>query len=539
MHHIIIIGVIIVIVLYQLKIFRNTSEKLKKFREIFADNKDAYKLLKDKQIDFVINANDEDLQNLMHQYEMDVAKYHYTRYTAETGEILCFKRAKAIKDLLEIYENTPAQIVVDDEENQVFTEISSSINEYLSANEGSVSDFHLMKDILDRNCDAKEEEINTQIPVPLYLGLVGTMVGILVGIGYLWISGGLSDLLNSGNENSGADGVEALLGGVALAMVSSILGILLTTFGSMKAQTTKALVERNKHIFLSWMQAKLLPNLSNDTVQTLNRMSQNLTAFNNTFSSNTSDLSNALSQVNEAVVLQKQLLDAVGKIADKNLAVQNIQLYDALKNSTKEIGTLAEYLYNTNDYLANVRALNEKLDKNEQRNKALEEMAMFFKIEISQIEHRKDTINKAVGTIDSILEERLRILADHASDNLENFYKALGKQQDALQKKLDETQIIISELKNLSAIKDSIAKFERAMSSQNSKLENLSASILLLAKAKTEGMSISTIDPKHKMIVWKKLLIWSIIAVGGVILFAILIANWNTIYYEFIHNFKF
>lgn len=49
-----------------------------------------------------------------------------------------------------------------------------------------------MKDVVERYCDAEEEEINIQQPIPLYLGLMGTMVGIIVGIGFIAVSGGLS-----------------------------------------------------------------------------------------------------------------------------------------------------------------------------------------------------------------------------------------------------------------------------------------------------------------------------------------------------------
>ena len=37
-----------------------------------------------------------------------------------------------------------------------------------------------MKDVVERYCDADEEEITTQQPIPLYLGLMGTMVGIII-----------------------------------------------------------------------------------------------------------------------------------------------------------------------------------------------------------------------------------------------------------------------------------------------------------------------------------------------------------------------
>ena len=440
-----------------------------------------------------------------------------------------FDRAVAKKQLLENV--TYEKGISSGHYNPIFDEIKSAINNYLANNKSSVSDYHLMKDIVDRNCDAKEEEINTQIPVPLYLGLMGTMAGILVGIGYLWLSGDLTSLLDAGNGNSGVEGVKALLGGVALAMISSILGIILTTRGSMMAKNAKAEEEKNKHVFLSWMQANLLPNLTNDTAQTLERMSTNLVSFNNTFSNNTKELGKTLSQVNEATRLQKQLMEAVEKLADKDVSKQNLELYAALKNSAQEIGILGGFLRDSNLYLANVRELNEKLDKNEKRSQAIEEMVEFFKKEIVQIEQRKEAINRAVGEVDSRLEETFRRLTQHAENNVEEFQAALGKQQDILQKKLSETQVIVDELKNLTSIKDSIAKFEKAIAEQNRKIDRLTENIRLLAEAKAEGVS----HPYHehfepKTPVWKKVIIWGSVTIGLLVLLSLVIANWNAIY---------
>lgn len=466
-HFIIIIVVIAVIVFFQIKRFRDTIAKIKVFEDIFAwNNKD----------------------------------YFYGR---------------------EQDNPSPTKQIFSKHRNPVFNEIKNSINNYLANNKGSVSDYHLMKDIVDRNCDAKEEEINTQIPVPLYLGLVGTMAGILVGIGYLWISGDLSKLLNAGDGYSGAAGVEALLGGVALAMISSILGIVLTTIGSMKAKDAKAEEEKNKHIFLSWMQASLLPNLTNDTAQTLERMSTNLVNFNKSFSKNTSELNKTLSQVNEATTLQKQLLEAVEKLADKNISKQNLDVYRALKNCSEEIGTLGMYLSSSNQYLTAVRELNEKLYKDEKRSQAVERMAAFFEDEVKQVELRKAAISKTVGEIDSQLEEQLRKLGEHASENVEKFYLALGKQQDALQKKLDETQVIVNELKNLSSIKDSISKFEKATAEQNRKIDRLAENIRLLAESKTETGKTNIRIPKWIKVSMIVLVLTSFVICGVLILLAL------------------
>lgn len=68
--------------------------------------------------------------------------------------------------------------------------------------------------------------------MPLYLGLMGTMIGVLLGIYELISSRGLSSLLSGGDSSEAASGVESLLSGVALAMIASFFGVLLTTLGA-------------------------------------------------------------------------------------------------------------------------------------------------------------------------------------------------------------------------------------------------------------------------------------------------------------------
>lgn len=510
MHYIIILAIIAIIVYFQIKRYKDTLGKINIFEHIFASKSDSYTFGSLQQIEKAIkNAKDENLKAMLHSAGFDPDDFCFENKEEERGAHPSFDASAAKKALLE--HSSTLQGVRSTHRNPIFNEIKEAINNYLSNNKGSVSDFHLMKDIVDRNCDAKEDEINTQIPVPLYLGLMGTMAGILIGIGYLWVSGDLSALLNSGNGNSGADGVEALLGGVALAMISSILGILLTTLGSMKAKDAKAEEEKNKHVFLSWMQAAMLPNLTNDTAQTLERMSTNLVNFNKTFSSNTKELGTTLQQVNEATKLQKQLLEAVEKLADKNISKQNLDLYNALRNSSQEIATLGAFLRDSNQYLAQVRDLNDKLDRNENRTKAIEEMAVFFKDEIEQINQRKEAINRAVGEVDSRLEETFRRLTDDTNSNIEAFQQALGKQQDALQKKLNETHVIVEELRNLSSIKESISKFERATAEQNRRIDKLADEIIKLAEAKSGSGRIQI-----KVPIWLK-----IVSIGSMIIVSI------------------
>jgi len=456
MHYLVIIAIIAIIVIVQVWFFVNTIRKINHFECIFPQKNDKYQLLRTK------------------------------------GRSTIFANHN----------------------NLSFTTIVDSINDYLHNNK-SVSDFHLMKDIVDRNCDAKEDEISTQIPVPLYMGLVGTMAGILAGVGFLVFSDGLKNLLDSGAGDA-AKGVETLLGGVAIAMISSILGIILTTVGSNRFKTAKSFVESNKHTFLSWIQSRLLPTLSDNVVGAIREMAENLTKFNEIFSENIGNLGEALGKVNESYRLQTQLLDSVKEIIDKDITSQNLQLYNALKNSTKEIGTLAEYLYNTNAYLANVRALNNKLDKNETRTRTIEQMGEFFQAEVRQIEARKSYISQAVGKTDDALQKAFDDLRENAEKQMKEFSLAAGKQQEVFQiafgklhenaekemeafyeatdkqqkmllQKLSETETLVEELRNLTSVKTSISNLEQAARMQNIKFDYLAQSIEKLAQMKVNG----------------------------------------------------
>lgn len=226
MHNIIIIAIIVCIVYVQLRIYQRTKNKLDVFKNIFSDKLKLKLQSYYKEIDNYDGDENESISDDTDDNEDEECEDDNLRETFIAIE------GKDIND------------------NPIRKRIINSINSYLENNNNSVSDFHLLKDIVDRNCDAAEEEIDAQIPMPLYLGLAGTMAGILVGVGYLVLSGGLNDLLTTANGN-GADGIEALLFGVALAMIASIVGISLTTYGSSQMKDVKTKEENGKHIFLS------------------------------------------------------------------------------------------------------------------------------------------------------------------------------------------------------------------------------------------------------------------------------------------------
>lgn len=337
--------------------------------------------------------------------------------------------------------------------SSTFQQIIDNLNAYLAKNGNQIADYHLMKDIVDRNCDTKEEEINTQIPFPLYLGLMGTMLGILVGVGFLVFDGGLAQLLNTkAATGSAGTGIIQLLSGVALAMISSVCGIAFTTFASYSQKNAKRQMEVKKDDFLGWIQEELLPQLSTDMSSALVRMTQQLTNFNESFARNTKEMRDTLSLVNDASKWQAQLLQAIDKLKIDRIASANIAVYDKLKNCTEEIDRLGIYLRNTENYLQQVQLLNNKLGDADERSKAIERLSLFFESEINAIKERKAMFGESVSDVDNNLRKAIRELRESAQREILSLGIAFGEQTETLKSAMvEQSQTISQQMKELTS----------------------------------------------------------------------------------------
>jgi len=331
-----------------------------------------------------------------------------------------------------------SQICFSGTSSELFNTILKNLNRYLQKNAQQVSDYHLMKDIVERNCETTEEEINTQIPFPLYLGLMGTMLGILIGVGFLIFDNGLEALKE--------EGIPMLLRGVALAMISSVIGIIVTIWGSHALKNARKTVEHDKDSFLSWMQAELLPELSTDFSGAIAKLAVNLQEFNRMFPVNAQNLGTTLDK-------QLELLKEIRDIDINGIATANMAVYDKLMNCTHEIDRMGQYLHHSNDYVLHVQQLNKELGDINQRVQYMEEMGRYFKNENQEIEIRKGIIMKNVGEIDEKLEKALKQLEKSSEQNIRIFEQLIVAQNDKLQNVfIEQEQILKNKLNDMAQI---------------------------------------------------------------------------------------
>lgn len=390
---------------------------------------------------------------------------------------------------------------INGEGNSVFKLIKDNINDYLGNSQGSVIDYNILKDAVDRNCETIEDEINAQMPVPLYCGLAGTMAGVIVGLFSLLSEDSISNLMTSGSKsvesatlamNGAASGINDLLAGVALAMVASILGIVLTTVNSVLFKRFKRQEEEGKNKFLSWVQSILLPELPNDISDSFSMFVDNLNRFNDTFRENTRGLGHTLEQINGAYSTQADIIKTIQQMNVTRMATANVKVLNALSDCTDKLEQFNVYLNSIQGYTNEIEAFRQQLSSEANMVYLLMEMKdtlssikNFFRTELGEIDQRKQAIRNSVDNVDTYVNEALEKLKSSSVTSVDDLKKAIDDQSEGLKNFLDQEKLMLQDMsqevrnefdRQISQIPN-LAKRLEDITKVPSQLESLSGSI--------------------------------------------------------------
>lgn len=414
--------------------------------------------------------------------------------------------------------------------NHIFDAIVNSINKYLGNNTGSVIDFNLLKDSIDRHCDSVEEDIATQTPIPLYWGLAGTMAGVILGLGDLLNSNAIMSLLRSGTESMDkasietATGIDALLSGVAWAMAASICGILLTTFNSLLFKRCKLKHEEGKNSFLAWMQSELLPMLPSDTSQALTNLVKNLNEFNNTFSENTTNLGNALEAVNQSYAIQAEIIKAVHDMDVMKMAKANVRVLQELQECTDRLEQFNEYLASVQGYTESIHEFETLFRRETNRLHVLEELRNFFEQYNGAMAHTMSNVHDALKTalkdITESTEESIGEFHTQFVDQGERFKEIIRQQRETFQQyvqeisaqfgaQLDKMPKLAKQLEEISDIPARLDKLIEKIEKSNTRLaDQVSQAVKQAATQRQNGGAVAAdgtvVAPSSSLPEWMK-----------------------------------
>lgn len=333
-------------------------------------------------------------------------------------------------------------------ENPLQKEINRVLNNYLIRNKGAASDYGLIKDVVERNCNSLEEEIETQTPWPLYFGLMGTMLGIIVGIGDIAINVGFDQFVEKPEEHIGG-----LMGDVAMAMIVSCCGILFTTTLSFFAKKAKSILETRKNAFYSWFQSELMPIISKENASTgLKRLEENLSKFNESFEDNVKELNATFSVVKETSGNQALLMKTLNKMDLKKMAEANIEI---LSRFNQTVGQLEKF----NSYINYSQTV---LDDIAQRNTAISEATISV----------DSNLDKALNELKNGVEQQMSVLRD-----------SLRKSEEEMEKLVAcESRLFANQDSKINAFFDSIQSFKPLIEGINSWKKDLKSQTMEISR---------------------------------------------------------
>jgi biopolymer transport protein ExbB/TolQ len=295
---------------------------------------------------------------------------------------------------VELFQNgeqyTELIAVEDYTHSTTFTEIIISINKYLERNKGA-ADFSIIKSIVDRKIESIEEDVASNLSLPLYIGLMGTFVGIIAGLVKIAFFGGVTE------EN-----INSFLGGVFIAMFASLIGLLLTVInnsgGFKKAKRTN---DHRKTEFFNFLQVELLPYLGNSIYDVFNRFKDNIGDFNDRFSKNISlfdekfssninnlkqsvtVLSDNIGPIVESTKHQKEFLKELKAIGYNRMAEANLKVFKVMSDAGP----------NFKEFIDKQKELNQSIDKTLEIVSVIDSVmnrVSSFEKSISELGHRID-----------------------------------------------------------------------------------------------------------------------------------------------------
>jgi biopolymer transport protein ExbB/TolQ len=313
-----------------------------------------------------------------------------------------------------------------------FYNLIESINNYLTKNKG-VIDFAVVQSLIERNIKSNEEIASSNVSLPLYIGLMGTFCGIILG------------LLNIADSGVTDSNINSFIGGVIIAMVASFFGLLFTVINNFwNLKNAKSTVEIRKNVFLNFIQTELLPHLQSNLYQALDILRVNINNFNEKFETNiklfdnkfTTNINNlkesadkisgGMNQIVENTEIQKDYLKEFKSLNFIKLSKANLEFLNQIKESAPLFTKFIEKQKQLNNTVTKTETFILKIDNLLNRISTFEDSINNLGEHIKISDYMgSDVIMKIQKSLDHLDNEReiLRQHGDTSSQTIRSFFE--------------------------------------------------------------------------------------------------------------------
>lgn len=309
-----------------------------------------------------------------------------------------------------------------------FHEIATHSNAYLVKNPGA-GKFAPLRDIAVARTQSLAEAVEANLPLPLYIGLLCTFTGVIIGLVKIAFVGVTEDA------------IQGFIGGVLIGMVGSAAGLAMTTRSNFSYKNAKQENDERLEGYLELLRRDVVAQESTPNTAGIEGLREQLSAFHEGFSQYQEYVNQSLGNT---VRLFRDLKDAFQQIQAVEQGLQgisrNLQANDQMINRQEE-------------YLQNYAQKAETLSKKFSESLTLVENKTSQAVD-QNIERLESSSQAAFQKMDQYLASISDGDRKAAADRLSGDMNSLRQEVQVLQKKNLETNQQLLETINQSTAKE-------------------------------------------------------------------------------------
>ena len=323
-----------------------------------------------------------------------------------------------------------------------FQRIVRDTNAYLLKNKGTAN-FDILTSITERAVAAQDGDVQSGIATPLYIGLMGTFGGAILGLLSLGLAAG-------GKFDEAA--IQAFLRGVTIAMLGSLCWLGFTLHSNAVYKMARRQAEQRRNDYYTFLQVQLLPILHSDMAGSLGNLKSVLDAFNQEFLSKIYEFGPIVRALNENITVQKNFLEQLQQVGYTEMANASIRVFDRVAESAHHFEGFLAYQQELNHTLRNgqqvaatlssllsrltglEQGLNQVPALVQQHAGTVEAQLRFFsqnQAEMDRLARQSEAfMDESYHQLAEVMRQRMAVLtkeADEAAGVLEDHFRALNQ----------------------------------------------------------------------------------------------------------------
>ena len=346
------------------------------------------------------------------------------------------------------------QLRLVDRSSTELVELEEAVNQYLFSNQGMQPDYHLIKDMTDRVSSRIEAEMDELIPAPLYLGLIGAMVGVVSSIFYLDVQ--------ALEVNFAA--INPMLNSLQHALFSSAIGIALTTISSIwLAKGARSNMSEGRYQWLKQIQIELLPAMSRADVTGIASLSEQLKKFNRNASSYVRRIEQGLSSGVSIIEKEENVLKLLEEIDVKAISSQNVKVLRQLSSTIESFAQIESFAHSfagslgrmdglassLNDFVQRTNEVSKTLLQIKKTSATQDEIASFFRTHLNQLNDYKNAYAQLVASTSAELKRYTEELKGFSKEQSDLQKESLAAMSSGLNKTFEEVANGVNEATQL------------------------------------------------------------------------------------------